>query len=148
MKIAMLTKHFNFRNGSSRVIHEISTRLAAHGHEVHIFCNKRPASYAAGPFLEMGVTDRFVFLPFDDRIEELHAGADGLIFPDGLVLKHSEDIEGIASALEDPAMRERMGRAARVTSERYTWDAAAEKTMQAYEEIIRERDGSCSNRGV
>lgn len=46
MKIAMLTKHFNFRNGSSHAIHEISTRLVAWGHEVHIFCNKRPVSYS------------------------------------------------------------------------------------------------------
>lgn len=45
MKIAMLTKHFNFRNGSSRIIYEISTRLVKWGHEVHIFCNKKPDSY-------------------------------------------------------------------------------------------------------
>jgi len=365
----MLTKHFNFRNGTSRVIHEVSTRLAARGHEVHIFCNRRPPSYAAGPILhhlpmlplgswaktlsfnagcsfqmrlghfdivhghenttaqdivtvhnfrtahliarglplsrwdphlwierrqfgnrrlkriitlsemvkrdvhrhfgipldrivvipsgvdaarfhpglrpahrarvrremglseddlsvlfvasgnfikrgllnlfsavqhrslprlkiviiggdrlgpyrtralEMGIVDRIIFLPFAPRIEELHAGADGLIFPsyyetfgivpleamasglpvvvtaqcgvselitdgrDGLILKHSEDIEGMAgalAALEDPAVRERMGRAARATAERHTWDAAAEKTMQVYEAIRSERDG-------
>lgn len=48
MRIAMLTKYFNFRNGSSRVVHEISTRLAAHGHEIHIFCNRQPVAYS-GP---------------------------------------------------------------------------------------------------
>ncbi|MBI3995511.1 MAG: glycosyltransferase family 4 protein [Nitrospirae bacterium] len=365
----MLTKHFNFRNGTSRVIYEVSTRLAARGHEVHIFCNRQPSSYADGPVLhhlsvlplgswarvwsfnagcsfrmrrgrfdivhghentteqdvvtvhnfrtahliarglplsrwdphlwierrqfgsrrlkrvitlsemvkrdahrhfgipldrivvipsgvdtarfhpglrpahrvrvrremglsddelavlfvasgnfikrgllnlfssvqrrplprlkiviiggdrldpyrtraqEMGIGDRILFLPFAPRIEELHAGADGLIFPsyyetfgivpleamasglpvlvtaqcgvselitdgrDGLILKHSEDIEGMAvalAALEDPAVRERMGRAARATAERHTWDAAAEKTMQVYEAIRTERDG-------
>lgn len=51
MKIAMLTKNFNFRNGSSRAIHEVSARLSARGHEVHIFCNRRPDIYAAGPVL-------------------------------------------------------------------------------------------------
>ncbi|MBI3610827.1 MAG: glycosyltransferase family 4 protein [Nitrospirae bacterium] len=51
MKIAMLTKHFNFRNGSSRVIHEISERLSVRGHEVHIFCNKRPDSYTGTAIL-------------------------------------------------------------------------------------------------
>ncbi len=51
MKIAMLTKHFNFRNGSSRAVHEISTRLANRGHEVHIFCNRGPNSYSGRPIL-------------------------------------------------------------------------------------------------
>lgn len=51
MKIAMLTKHFNFRNGSSRAIHEISVHLVARGHEVHIFCNKKPDAYSGGPIL-------------------------------------------------------------------------------------------------
>jgi len=45
MKIAMLTKHFNFRNGSSRAVHEVANRLADCGHEVHIFCNRRPPRY-------------------------------------------------------------------------------------------------------
>jgi UDP-glucose:(heptosyl)LPS alpha-1,3-glucosyltransferase len=133
-----------------------------------------------GPYRDraraLGIEGRLIFLPFAERLEELHAGADGLVFPsyyetfgivpleamasglpvivtaqcgvselitdgrNGLVLKHSEDIEGIASALaalEDPALRERMGRAARATAERYTWDAAAEKTLQVYEEIIQ-----------
>jgi UDP-glucose:(heptosyl)LPS alpha-1,3-glucosyltransferase len=51
MKIAMLTKNFTFRNGSSRAIHEVSARLSARGHEVHIFCNRRPDRYAGGPVL-------------------------------------------------------------------------------------------------
>lgn len=51
MKIAMLTKHFTFRNGSSRAVHEVATRLSSRGHEVHIFCNRRPDSYDGGPVL-------------------------------------------------------------------------------------------------
>jgi UDP-glucose:(heptosyl)LPS alpha-1,3-glucosyltransferase len=51
MKIAMLTKHFTFRNGSSRAIHEVASRLSARGHDVHIFCNRRPDQYAGGPTL-------------------------------------------------------------------------------------------------
>lgn len=51
MKIAMIIKYFNFRNGSSRVTHEISTRLIARGHEVHIFCNRTPGSYPKKPIL-------------------------------------------------------------------------------------------------
>ena len=51
LKIAMLTKNFNFRNGSSVVINETSIRLTARGHEVHIFCNRRPVSYDRGPIL-------------------------------------------------------------------------------------------------
>jgi UDP-glucose:(heptosyl)LPS alpha-1,3-glucosyltransferase len=144
-----------------------------------------------GPYRDraraLGIEGRLIFLPFAERLEELHAGADGLIFPsyyetfgivpleamasglpvivtaqcgvselitdgrDGWVLKHSEDIEGIASALaalDDPALRERMGRAARVTAERYSWDVVAEKTMRVYEEIIRGRDGSHPNQGA
>jgi UDP-glucose:(heptosyl)LPS alpha-1,3-glucosyltransferase len=144
-----------------------------------------------GPYRDraraLGIAGRLIFLPFAERLEELHAGADGLIFPsyyetfgivpleamasglpvivtaqcgvselitdgrDGWVLKHSEDIEGIASALaalEDPALRERMGRAARVTAERYRWDVVAEKTMRVYEEIIQGRDESRPNQGA
>jgi UDP-glucose:(heptosyl)LPS alpha-1,3-glucosyltransferase len=51
MKIAMLTKHFTFRNGSSRAIQAVSTRLAARGHEVHVFCNRAPASPVEGVIL-------------------------------------------------------------------------------------------------
>jgi len=51
MKIAMLTKHFTLRNGSSRAIHEVALRLSARGHDVHIFCNRSPERYAAGPVL-------------------------------------------------------------------------------------------------
>lgn len=51
MKIAMLTKHFNFRNGSSRAVHEVATRLSARGHDVHIFCNRKPLRYDSGPVL-------------------------------------------------------------------------------------------------
>ena len=51
LKIAMLTKHFNFRNGSTRVIHETAVRLVARGHQVHIFCNKRPDHYPDNPLL-------------------------------------------------------------------------------------------------
>jgi len=119
----------------------------------------------------MGIERRMIFLPFTDRLEELHAAADGLIFPsyydtfgnvpleamasglpvivtaqcgmselithghNGLVLKHTEDVEGMAgalSALEDPDLRERLSREARATAERYSWDSVAARTLQVY----------------
>ena len=121
----------------------------------------------------LGIEDRVIFLPFAERIEELHAGADALIFPsyydtfgsvaleamasglpvvvtascgvselitdghNGLVLKHSEDLDGTAAALaalEDAGLRERIGREARATAERYSWDSVAERTLQVYTE--------------
>jgi UDP-glucose:(heptosyl)LPS alpha-1,3-glucosyltransferase len=364
MKIAMLTKHFNFRNGSSRSVHEVAVRLTALGHEVHIFCNRRPNAYPPTPVLrhvsmlplgswartwtfdrgcrrkihaepfdvvhghgntveqdvvtvricrkanrlarglslsrwdphlwlearqlsnprlkriitlsemvkqdlqryygiasgrivtipngvdavrfhpnlrsvhrnrvrtdlglsredfavlfiasgnyinrgllnvflmmkqhpvngmklvvaggdrpglfrgrarEQGIEDRMIFLPFMDRIEELHSGMDALIFPsyydtfgnvpleamasglpvivtaqcgvselitpgqDGLILKHTEDPDGMAAALgalKDAELRERIGRAARATAERYNWDSVAERTLEVYAELI------------
>lgn len=360
MKIAMLTKHFTFRNGSSRAIHEISTRLIARGHNVHIFCNRRPDPYAGGPVLRhvpmiplgswakvwsfdrgcawrmrrerfdivhghgnttdqdvvtvhicrkanrlarglslsrwdphlfierrqfedrrlkriivfserlkrdlqhhygippervatipngvdanrfhprlrgiyrervrreiglsdrdlavlfvasgnfenrglpnllaaaarrpegrvklivaggdrlgphraqahrLGIKDRVIFLPFTERLEELHTGADALVFPscydtfgsvpleamasglpvivtascgmselitdgeDGLILKDPADVEALGAALmhlSDGALRERLGRKARQTAERYTWDRVAERTLEVY----------------
>lgn len=45
MKIAMVTKHFNFKNGSSRAIHELSIRFISRGHAVEIVCNKQPERY-------------------------------------------------------------------------------------------------------
>ncbi|HTN43420.1 MAG TPA: glycosyltransferase family 4 protein [Nitrospiria bacterium] len=364
MKIAMLTKHFNFRNGSSRSVHEVAVRLTARGHEVHIFCNRRPDSYPPRPVLrhvptlplgswartltfdwgcrrrihaepfdivhghgntieqdvvtvricrkanrvarglslsrwdphlwmesrqlsnprlkriialsgmvkkdlqryygiasgrivtipngvdaarfhpnlgavhrdrvrtalglskedfavlfiasgnyvnrgllnvlsmvkqrplnglklvvaggdrpglfrdrarDQGIEERLIFLPFTDRIEELHSGMDALIFPsyydtfgnvpleamasglpvivtaqcgvselithgrDGLILKHTEDLDGMAAALGglmDGERRARIGRAARVTAERYSWDSVAERTLEVYSELI------------
>jgi UDP-glucose:(heptosyl)LPS alpha-1,3-glucosyltransferase len=364
MKIAMLTKHFNFRNGSSRSIHEVAVRLTARGHEVHIFCNRRPNAYPSMPVLrhvsmlplgswarvltfdrgcrrrihaepfdivhghgntveqdvvtvricrkanrlarglslslwdphlwlelrqlthprlkriitlsemvkqdlqryygiasgkivtipngvdavrfhpslrsvhrnrvrtdlglsdndfavlfvasgnfinrgllnvfsmmkqcplsgmklvvaggdrkglfrnrarEQGIEDRLIFLPFIERIEELHGGMDALLFPsyydtfgnvpleamasglpvivtaqcgvselitqghNGLLLKHSEDLNGMAAALttlNDAGVRERIGREARATAERYSWDSVAERTLQVYTELV------------
>jgi UDP-glucose:(heptosyl)LPS alpha-1,3-glucosyltransferase len=364
MKIAMLTKHFNFRNGSSRSIHELAIRLTARGHEVHIFCNRRPTAYpwtpvlrhvsmlplgswartltfdrgcrrrihaepfdlvhghgntveqdvvtvricrkanrlarglalsrwdphlwlesrqltnprlkriitlsnmvkqdlqryygiasakivtipngvdadrfhpnlrsihrervrtdlglldkdfavlfvASGNFInrgllnvfsmmkqhpmsslklvvaggdrpglfrsrarEQGIEDRLIFLPFTERIEELHGGIDALIFPsyydtfgnvpleamasglpvivtaqcgvseliahgrNGLVLKHTEDLDGMAAALttlKDAGVRERIGREARATAQQYSWDSVAERTLQVYTELV------------
>lgn len=51
MKIAILTKNFNFRNGSSRMVHETAIRFVQQGHEVHIFCNRVPEGYSAGPVI-------------------------------------------------------------------------------------------------
>jgi len=364
MKIAMLTKHFNFRNGSSRSIHELAIRLTARGHQVHIFCNRRPNEYHSSPVLrhvsmlplgswartlsfdrgcrrrihaepfdlvhghgnsteqdvvtvricrkanrlarglslsrwdphlwlesrqlanprlkriitlsemvkqdlqryygiasgkivtipngvdsdrfhpnlrsihrervrtdlglsdrdfavlfvasgnfinrgllnvfsmmkqrplidmrlivaggdraglfrsrarEKGIEDRMVFLHFIERIEELHTGMDALIFPsyydtfgnvpleamasglpvivtsqcgvseliehgrNGLILKHTEDLDEMAAALttlKDPGVRDRIGREARATAERYSWDAVAERTLQVYTELF------------
>lgn len=124
---------------------------------------------------EQGIEDRLIFLPFIERIEELHSGMDALIFPsyydtfgnvpleamasgmpvivtaqcgvselithgrDGLILKHTEDLDGMAealTALRDPELRRRIGSAARVTAERYSWDSVAERTLQVYTEVV------------
>ncbi|MBI3597182.1 MAG: glycosyltransferase family 4 protein [Nitrospirae bacterium] len=124
---------------------------------------------------EQGIEDRLIFLPFIERIEELHSGMDALIFPsyydtfgnvpleamasglpvivtaqcgvselithgqDGLILKHTEDLDGMAAALtalEDADLRARIGREARTTAERYSWDSVAERTLQVYTELI------------
>jgi len=127
---------------------------------------------------ELGIDKRVIFLPFTDRLEELHSAADGLVFPsyydtfgnvpleamasglpvivtadcgvselitnghDGLILKHAEDLSGMTEALnflEDPGLRDRLGREARLTAERYTWDSVAEKTLRVYTELQVER---------
>jgi len=367
MKIAMLTKHYTLRNGSSRAIHEVATRLSARGHEVHIFCNRRPARYSdkptlrqvpmlplgswgrvlsfdrgcrrrigserfdivhghgntaeqdvvtvhicrkanrlarglalsrwdphlfierrqfenrrlkriivfserlkqdlqrlygipsdrvvtipngvdadrfhprwrqvrrervrkdlglsdqeiavlfvasgnfenrgltnllsavarltesrvrlivvggdrTGPYRDraraLGIDGRLIFLPFTERLEELHAGADALVFPsyydtfgsvpmeamasglpvivtascgmselvtdgiNGLILKDPSDVESLAALLErlsDDDLRGRLGRKARETAERQSWDAVAERTLNLYEELLSEK---------
>lgn len=124
---------------------------------------------------EQGLAERFIFRPFAARIEELHAGADALVFPsyydafgivpleamasglpvivtaqcgvaewitdgrNGLIVKHSEDLDGLANALaalEDPALRERLGREARAAAEGMTWDASIGKIMGVYREVL------------
>jgi UDP-glucose:(heptosyl)LPS alpha-1,3-glucosyltransferase len=126
---------------------------------------------------QMGIEKKMIFLPFTDRLEELHAAADGLIFPsyydtfgnvpleamasglpvivtaqcgmselitngrNGLVLKHTEDLEGMAgalNALEDADLRERLSLEARSTAERYSWDSVAARTLQVYLEMAAE----------
>ncbi|HSG05231.1 MAG TPA: glycosyltransferase family 4 protein [Nitrospiria bacterium] len=51
LKIAILTKNFNFRNGSSRTVHETAIRFAREGHDVHVFCNQAPKNYSSGPVI-------------------------------------------------------------------------------------------------
>jgi glycosyltransferase involved in cell wall biosynthesis len=58
---------------------------------------------------------------------------------DGLILQHTEDPDGMAAALgalKDAELRERIGRAARATAERYSWDSVAERTLEVYAELI------------
>jgi len=135
-----------------------------------------------GPYRDrarsLGIEDRIIFRPFTDRLEELHAGADALIFPsyydtfgsvpleamasglpvlvteacgmselitdglNGLILKDPSDLEALDAGLErlsDDGLREKLGRKARETAERQSWDAVAEKTHNVYEEILSER---------
>jgi len=40
------------------------------------------------------------------------------------------------TALNDAEYRQRIGGAARVTAERYSWDSVAERTLQVYTELI------------
>ncbi|MBI3812199.1 MAG: glycosyltransferase family 4 protein [Nitrospirae bacterium] len=135
-----------------------------------------------GPYRErarrLGIEDRLIFLPFTERLEELHAGADALVFPsyydtfgsvpleamasglpvivtescgmselivdgvNGLILKDPSDIGALDAALarlSDDDLRERLGRKARETAERQSWDTVADRTIKVYEELLAER---------
>lgn len=63
-------------------------------------------------------------------------GRTGLLVPPG-------DIAGYAAALErfagDPALRARLGQAARAESARYDWDAALAEVAAAYGDLVRAR---------
>ena len=63
--------------------------------------------------------------------------ADGI---DGLLTDQSWDVNAIAVHLarlrDDRGLRERLGAAARVRIEPFTWDRTAEQTMSVYQEIV------------
>ncbi len=60
---------------------------------------------------------------------------------EGLLLEDPTDTKEIAlkfnSLLENPDLMERMGKEARLTAERYSWDEIAKKTMAVYKEIVQ-----------
>jgi len=53
------------------------------------------------------------------------------------------DVDALAAAIErlyrDPGLRREMGRAARERAEEYTWEAAGERLLAAYQEALRRR---------
>jgi UDP-glucose:(heptosyl)LPS alpha-1,3-glucosyltransferase len=73
------------------------------------------------------------------------AGASELIESgvEGFVISPAWDVEQIretiARLVQDTALRERVGSAARSKIEAYHWDAVAERTMQLYREIVASR---------
>ncbi|OGT94889.1 MAG: hypothetical protein A2298_05535 [Gammaproteobacteria bacterium RIFOXYB2_FULL_38_6] len=70
------------------------------------------------------------------------AGAAELIEngTDGVLLEDIKDTRELASQIEslanNSAKREQMGVQARITAERYNWDAIAQRTMNLYNEIL------------
>lgn len=61
------------------------------------------------------------------------------------LLADENDVEGIAQAilrlLEDPQLARRMGQANRQWAEALTWESAAREQVEAYREILGEKDG-------
>ena len=61
---------------------------------------------------------------------------------DGMILKDPDDVDGMVTALShimDDSLRERMGRKARETAERQTWDQVTDRTLRVYQEIVGSR---------
>jgi UDP-glucose:(heptosyl)LPS alpha-1,3-glucosyltransferase len=73
------------------------------------------------------------------------AGASELLThgADGLLLDRPFDVDELAAHVArltaDGALRDRLGRAARTTAERHTWDRVASATMRVYEEVLAVR---------
>jgi glycosyltransferase involved in cell wall biosynthesis len=61
-------------------------------------------------------------------------GRTGLLVPVGDVAGYADALAKLAA---DPALRERLGRAARKESARYDWDAALAEVASAYHDIVR-----------
>ncbi len=73
------------------------------------------------------------------------AGASELLThrQDGLLLEDAGDVPALAAALrevsEDTALAERLGQAARVRVEPWTWDEVARRTLQVYAQVLERR---------
>jgi UDP-glucose:(heptosyl)LPS alpha-1,3-glucosyltransferase len=170
----------NFINRGLLNVFEMMKQRPLSGMKLVVAGGDRPGMFRSRA-REQGIEDRLIFLPFIERIEELHGGMDALIFPsyydtfgnvpleamasglpvivtaqcgvselivhgrNGLVLKHTEDLDGMAAALmtlKDAGMRERIGREARATSERYSWESVTEQTLQVYTELVPAKGGT------
>jgi glycosyltransferase involved in cell wall biosynthesis len=74
------------------------------------------------------------------------AGAAELITHglDGWLTDDPWDVEAVTAGLRElagnPARREAMGASARRTIEAYSWDVAAERTMDVYREIVNSKE--------
>lgn len=77
-------------------------------------------------------------------------GAAEVVTPEsGIVLSDSEDAQGLAQALlrltQDPALRERMGHAARAVAEQHSWTSMARSYLDLFEQLANyEPDSSAA----
>jgi len=70
----------------------------------------------------------------DANIDVIDSGVNGILVP---LKAPQETAKAISKLLEDDDLREKIGRAARKTIEKfYTWDKVAEKTLRCYESLI------------
>ena len=62
-----------------------------------------------------------------------------------LILQNPSNIsEKIRLLIENKSLRKKLGRNARKTAEKYSWDIIAERTMEVYEEVLSDKkSGKC-----
>ncbi|MBY0459505.1 MAG: glycosyltransferase family 4 protein, partial [Gemmataceae bacterium] len=92
---------------------------------------------------DLGVADRVIFAPPAGAAELVAHGVNGWVTADPW--NPDQIAEGVRCLAADPALREKMGNAARVAVEAYTWDRTAAETMSVYREVVaarRSRSGS------